>query len=586
MAFRTFAPIAPLRAREHRRRPHDDDPFADQFAEYDDDDEERAHKSNDDLTEDEAKDIGEDPALLDREHHRHGATLAAWISAASEDGASRANRETRPARSAHGQPLDATMAHVGAAFDAAAARQGRDRTVRQAQAGHNALLGRFNAEHPSNVYLDPDDPNQAPRLRPLKVDGVSGPKTRFNLRHMAAIAGPEAVVAAHDAGAEILAPAFDTPATRLRVRQADRHGPRDSAGGTDNDPSAESMGLSALGRRAGEFVSGANDALYETLGGPVDAANWAARQTLHGAARAADAFGFDETSDAIDDRAEAQRGTPGSSAWINRQADRVIPDITPTDETGRDLRVAGGAAFDLGAAVLGLPAAGRTALGAAANARLVDSVEDVRSAAIGSVEQVAAKAQPRARQAMRELKLNVPEHAQGQWIDRLTMVEPRVVGVRGAPRPDETPMVALGQFGDRGEATGMVAVLDKTSLGRGTPTRKNVDPPGIDEVQILPTDRNPPTPIQKAHLLARALGGSGVERRNLTPLHRIPNKEMFDEVEKRINRAIKNGEVVRYAVTPRYRKGAAAPYKIVLRARGSGGFTLDREIRNILVEDR
>lgn len=589
MVFGAFAPATPSRARSSRRRPRDDDPFADQFPEYDDDEEERAHKSKEDLTKEEADDLREDDALLDRDHHRHGAALAAWFGATGEGAASLKSSESQPARAANGQFLDTTMAEIGAAFDVVAERQGRDRTVRQAQAGHNALLERFNADHPSNTHLAPDDPQQTPRLRPLKVDGVSGPKTRFNLRHMAALAGPEAIVAAHDAGAEILAPTFDTPAARLRARQADRHGLRNN-GATDSEREAsseiesarrdpqrsvgQSMSLDEVGRRAGEFVSGANEALYETLGGPIDAANWALRQPMRGAGHIADALGLEDASDALHERADAQHGGVGSSQWIAHQADRVIPDIAPTDETGRDLRAAGGAVFDLASVFTG----GGALRGTAAGTKLVNDADDLGGAIIGPVEDVIVKS-PRAGQAWRELVRDLPGR-EGDLLDRVLMVAPSAIKVAGAPKAGTKPAVALGQFGARGEATGMVAILDRTSLHTGTATRRRwprgePDVAGLREVQ---------GEFARAHLLARLLGGAGDNRRNLTALSRKTNQEMLDEVEKKVRRAIEAGETVRYAVAPRYRRGATAPYKVELRARGSGGFSLDRELINDLKE--
>jgi len=85
MLFDVPEPATPAQARPSRRRPCDDDRLADQFSRHDDDEGRHVHSVASRPTAENARALSGDAALLDRNHHRHGATLAAWFGATAAD---------------------------------------------------------------------------------------------------------------------------------------------------------------------------------------------------------------------------------------------------------------------------------------------------------------------------------------------------------------------------------------------------------------------------------------------------------------------------------------------------------------------
>ncbi|WP_353944337.1 DNA/RNA non-specific endonuclease [Streptomyces sp. HUAS MG91] len=58
--------------------------------------------------------------------------------------------------------------------------------------------------------------------------------------------------------------------------------------------------------------------------------------------------------------------------------------------------------------------------------------------------------------------------------------------------------------------------------------------------------------MNRGHLLARQLGGSGTDRRNLVPLYRNANSPVMSGAEQRIADAIAAGNTVYYSSIPIY----------------------------------
>jgi hypothetical protein len=70
--------------------------------------------------------------------------------------------------------------------------------------------------------------------------------------------------------------------------------------------------------------------------------------------------------------------------------------------------------------------------------------------------------------------------------------------------------------------------------------------------------------IIRGHLLARVLGGSGTQPRNLVPLyHRRSNLPMYADIESRIQRSVEQGNVVNFDATPTYDASRSAALRVL-----------------------
>jgi filamentous hemagglutinin len=109
-------------------------------------------------------------------------------------------------------------------------------------------------------------------------------------------------------------------------------------------------------------------------------------------------------------------------------------------------------------------------------------------------------------------------------------------------------------------------------LGTGTAAARNIRPAGF-----LGQGAN----HARGHLIARSLGGSGTDARNLTTLfHRGANTPVMRDFEAQVANAVRAGQTVRYEVVPIYRGTELVPRAVTLRAAGSGGFRLDVTVLN------
>jgi hypothetical protein len=140
------------------------------------------------------------------------------------------------------------------------------------------------------------------------------------------------------------------------------------------------------------------------------------------------------------------------------------------------------------------------------------------------------------------------------------------------PIPPQTPGVVLGELDDLGRATGASATITREMLGTGTDAAQSIRPPGFGGQAAGQA---------RGHLIAKMLGGTGQDARNLVTLYQNPvNSPIMRDLEQQIYNAVESGQTVRYSVEPIYRGTESIPRAITLRATGSGGFNLHVTILN------
>jgi hypothetical protein len=140
------------------------------------------------------------------------------------------------------------------------------------------------------------------------------------------------------------------------------------------------------------------------------------------------------------------------------------------------------------------------------------------------------------------------------------------------PIPPTKPGVVLNAVDDLGRPTGAAATITEEMLGTGTAAARGIRPPGF-----LGGAAN----HARGHLIARSLGGSGTDSRNLVTLfNRGANSPVMRDFEAQVASAVRSGQTVKYEVTPIYRGTELVPRAVTLRAAGSGGFRLDVTVLN------
>lgn len=126
-------------------------------------------------------------------------------------------------------------------------------------------------------------------------------------------------------------------------------------------------------------------------------------------------------------------------------------------------------------------------------------------------------------------------------------------------------------FGDGFVISG-VATITEDMIGTGSAASPSIHPPGFESGANH----------ARGHLLARALGGSGGDPRNLVTLYQqYANSPNMWHFERKVRDAVLNGETVNYRVVPIYTGNNPIPIGITIAGRGSGGFHLDVSIHNI-----
>jgi DNA/RNA non-specific endonuclease len=119
----------------------------------------------------------------------------------------------------------------------------------------------------------------------------------------------------------------------------------------------------------------------------------------------------------------------------------------------------------------------------------------------------------------------------------------------------------------------MVAAAARDELGSAADP--DIRPPGLDQL--------PRRNRARAHLLGRQLGGTGDLPANLVALYQTrANTPVMRDYESVVAEAARAGEVIRYAVRPRYPSATfeGAPSAIRITASGDHGFRVDVTIAN------
>lgn len=133
--------------------------------------------------------------------------------------------------------------------------------------------------------------------------------------------------------------------------------------------------------------------------------------------------------------------------------------------------------------------------------------------------------------------------------------------------------VRLRKLNDAGQATGVTATIEPSMLGSGTAVNPKLEPPGWLSGRAPYFDA-------RGHLLARQLGGSGSDPRNLVTLtQRGPNHPKMSQFENKVAGRVRSGEIVEYSATPLYGAGRA-PSAVLVTAVGSRGTPSARIIQN------
>jgi hypothetical protein len=164
-------------------------------------------------------------------------------------------------------------------------------------------------------------------------------------------------------------------------------------------------------------------------------------------------------------------------------------------------------------------------------------------------------------------------------------------GVLPFPPEAEANGAAIGRLGGAveyghvnratGQRSGVSATITPAMVAAaahdqlGSAADPSIRPPGLDQLPV----RN----RARAHLLGRQLGGTGELPANLVALYQTrANTPVMRDYETAVAGAARAGEVIRYAVHPRYPSATfdGAPSAIRITATGDHGFRLDVTIAN------
>lgn len=143
-------------------------------------------------------------------------------------------------------------------------------------------------------------------------------------------------------------------------------------------------------------------------------------------------------------------------------------------------------------------------------------------------------------------------------------------------QPDDNDgYVTYGELDSLGRPTGIEAVITKNMIGKGTKANSSIKPPGFGGGGAGSPGH------ARGHLLAKQLGGSGNEKKNLVTLYQNDtNSPLMRDFETAVRKAVDNGETVHYKVTPVYEGDNPIPVAVTLEAVGSNGFSLHVSIPN------
>ncbi|MBA3947649.1 MAG: DNA/RNA non-specific endonuclease [Herpetosiphonaceae bacterium] len=134
--------------------------------------------------------------------------------------------------------------------------------------------------------------------------------------------------------------------------------------------------------------------------------------------------------------------------------------------------------------------------------------------------------------------------------------------------------INYGKLDALNRPTGVQARITKGMVGPdgiGSEPLSGIRPPGYVKDQGF----------ARGHLLGDQLGGSGKVDSNLVTLYQNPvNSPIMRDFESAVRRAVENGEIVDYKVTPIYVGDNPIPVRIIMEATGDKGYHLYKIIEN------
>lgn len=183
-------------------------------------------------------------------------------------------------------------------------------------------------------------------------------------------------------------------------------------------------------------------------------------------------------------------------------------------------------------------------------AETAGTVQGVRTAIVtGEDAAAAARAESEATSSLRVTPLQEPA------------ITPEACGIDSIVQRGS---INYGPLDALGRPTGVTATITEDMLGTGTRASPNILPPGFAGGSAGQA---------RGHLLARLLGGSGDNARNLVTILQNPtNTPVMRAIEAETASAVRAGQIVQYSVTPIYEGASLVPRGITISATGSGGY--------------
>lgn len=127
--------------------------------------------------------------------------------------------------------------------------------------------------------------------------------------------------------------------------------------------------------------------------------------------------------------------------------------------------------------------------------------------------------------------------------------------------------------GPKQQRPGIRAIITKDILDTGTDANRGIRPPGFVDGDAGHS---------RGHLLAKRLGGSGDDARNLVTIHQTPtNSPQMRDLEGEVYSLVAEGKTVEYHVKPNYRSELGEiPHSITIKAWADGKLVIDTTIVN------
>jgi hypothetical protein len=131
--------------------------------------------------------------------------------------------------------------------------------------------------------------------------------------------------------------------------------------------------------------------------------------------------------------------------------------------------------------------------------------------------------------------------------------------------------IKYGSIDQLGRPTGVTARLDASRVNSGSDARAAIRPPGFE---------GGAAGHQRGHLLAKQLGGSGDDERNLVTIYQYANHPVMSGLERRVRKMLEAGNVVDYKVAVMYQGNERLPIALTISARSTDGSDVSISVWN------